>query len=178
MLTKILIGLAAVVVVLCVIVAAQPADFRVERSAIISAPPALVFAQVNDFHKWEVWSPWAKLDPNAKNTFEGPPAGTGAGFGWSGNKDVGEGRMLITESRPNELIRIKLDFIRPFKSTNTTEYTFKTEDKDTRITWAMFGKNNFMGKAFGLFVDCDKMIGADFEKGLASIKTISESAAK
>ncbi len=178
MLTKILIGLAAVVVLLCVIVAAQPADFRVERSAIISAPPAVVFAQVNDFHKWEAWSPWAKLDPNAKNTFEGPPTGTGAGFGWSGNNDVGEGRMLITESRPNELIRIKLDFIRPFKSTNTTEYTFKTEGKDTRITWAMFGKNNFMGKAFGLFVDCDKMIGADFEKGLASIKTISESAAK
>src|SRR5438094_4163018 len=109
----ILIGVAAVVLILVAVIALQPADFRITRTATISAPAADVFAQVNDFHKWEAWSPWAKLDPNAKSTFEGPPVGTGAIVKWSGNDEVGVGSMTITESRPNELIRIKLDFVKP-----------------------------------------------------------------
>src|SRR6476620_9600487 len=127
MIKKLLIGLAVLLIGFLVIVALQPAQFRVERTAIIPAPPAAVFAQVNDFHKWEAWSPWAKLDPAAKNTFEGPPAGTGASFGWSGNSKIGEGRMAITESKTNDLIRIKLDFVKPFPSTATTEFTIKAD---------------------------------------------------
>src|SRR5438552_10530725 len=102
MLKKFLIAIAAIIVVFVVVVALQPSEFRIVRSATISAPPSDVFAQVNDFHNWEAWSPWAKLDPAAKNSFEGPSAGTGAIFKWSGNGDVGEGIMTLTESRPSE----------------------------------------------------------------------------
>src|SRR4051794_12967926 len=110
---RILIGIAAAIVLFLIVVALQPADYRVERSASIGAPAPLVFGQVNDFHSWEAWSPWAKLDPNCKNTFEGPGSGTGAVFAWSGDKKVGEGRMTIAESQSPDRIRIKLDFIRP-----------------------------------------------------------------
>ncbi len=174
MLKKILIVLAAIVVVFVVVVAMQPSDFRVARSATISAPAPAVFAQVNDFHKWEEWSPWAKLDPAAKSTFEGPPAGTGAIFRWAGNKEVGEGSMTITESRPSDLIRIKLEFLKPFAATNTAEFTFKPEGDQTAVTWSMSGQSNFIGKAFCLFMDMDKMVGGQFEKGLASMKSIAE----
>src|SRR6266852_2515065 len=107
MLKIILIALALIVVVFVVIIAIQPSDFRITRSATIAAPPEAVFAQVNDLHNWEAWSPWAKLDPNAKTTYAGPAAGTGAAFAWSGNNRIGEGRMTITESRPNEFVRFK-----------------------------------------------------------------------
>ena len=124
MLKKIFVGIVVIVVAFAVIVALQPSEFRVARSTTISAPPAAVFAQVNDFHNWEAWSPWAKLDPAAKATFEGPRAGKGAIFRWAGNEEVGEGSMMITESRPSDLIRIKLDFLKPFEATNTAEFTF------------------------------------------------------
>jgi len=176
MFKKILIALAAIVVVFLVVVAMQPSEFRIERTANISAPAAAVFAQVNDFHKWEAWSPWEKLDPAMKKSFEGAPAGAGAIYAWVGNSEVGEGRMTITESRPNELIGIKLEFLKPFAATNTTEFTFKAEGDQTAVRWSMFGKNNFMSKAFGLFMNMDKMIGSDFEKGLAGLKTLVESA--
>jgi len=104
------------------------------RAATISAPAAVIFSQVNDFHKWEAWSPWAKMDPAAKNTFEGAPAGTGAIFAWAGNYKVGEGRMTLTESRPNDLIRIKLEFVRPFAATSTAEFTFRPEGNQTAVT--------------------------------------------
>ena len=175
MLTPILIGIAVVVVVFLIVVATRPDDFRVTRSAVIAAPPAVVFAQVTDFHKWDDWSPWAKLDPACKNTFDGAPVGQGAKFAWDGNNKVGAGRMTITESRLPDLIRINLEFLRPFKATNTTEFTFKPQGSGTEVVWNMFGKNNFMSKAFGLFVNCDKMVGKDFEKGLASLKTLAES---
>jgi len=178
MLKKILIGLAVIVVVFVVIVALQPSEFRVVRSATISAPPPAIFAEVNDFHKWEAWSPWAKLDPAAKSSFDGPAAGTGAIFNWSGNNEVGEGSMTITESRPSDLIRIKLDFTKPFEATNTTEFTFKPEGNQTVVTWSMFGENNFMAKAFGLLMNMDKMVGGDFEKGLAQLKSVMEAALK
>jgi hypothetical protein len=174
MLTTVLIVLAAVVVVFLIVVAMQPSGFRVERSATIAAPSAVVFPQVNDLHKFQDWSPWAKRDPACKTSFEGPPAGTGAGFHWAGNKEVGEGRMTITESRPNELVRFRLDFLKPFAATNTAEFAFKPSGNQTVVTWSMSGERNFFFKAFGLFVNCDKMIGSDFEKGLANMKAIAE----
>jgi hypothetical protein len=140
----------------------------------ISTPPEKIFPHVNDLHQWEAWSPWAKMDPACKNTFEGSPAGTGAIFSWAGNKKVGEGRMTILESQPDQLIRIKLEFFKPFKATNTAEFIFKPEGNQTIVTWSMFGKNNFMGKAFGLIMNCDKMVGGDFEKGLAAMKSVAE----
>jgi len=178
MLIKILIGLAALVGLLLVVVALQPSEFRITRTATIAAPPAAVFAQVNDYHKWEAWSPWAKLDPAARNTFDGAPAGTSAVFAWAGNSKVGEGRMTITESRPNELVRIKLEFVKPWKATNTVTFTFVPAADKTKVTWAMDGDNNFMGKAFGLFMNMDKMVGGDFEKGLAQMKSVAETAAR
>ena len=177
MLKKILIGLAVVVLVFAVVVALQPSDFRVTRSATIAAPPAVVFSQVNDFHKWQAWSPWAKMDPAAKNAFAGPPAGTGAVFTWDGNSKVGEGRMTLTESRPPDLIRIKLDFVRPFAGTNDVEFAFRPEGNQTVVTWTMAGKNNFVARALCLFMSMDKMVGGEFEKGLAQMKAIAERAA-
>src|SRR6476661_7335840 len=178
MVKKIVIGvaaaIAAIVVLFLIIVAMQPADFRVSRTAKMAAPPSAVFAQVNDYHNWDAWSPWAKLDPNAKVTFEGPSSGTGAKFSWSGNDKVGEGRQTIVESKPDELVQIKLEFEKPFKGISTAEFTFKPEGDETLVTWTMYGKNNFMGKAVSLFMDCDKMVGAEFEKGLASMKAIVE----
>jgi len=178
MISKILITLALILVVLAVVIATRPDDFRIARSATMNATPSAVFEQVNDFHKWDAWSPWAKLDPNSKVSFEGPAAGTGSIFKWSGNSEVGEGKQTIIESRSNDLIHIKLEFIRPFAATNDVEFTFKPEGANTLVTWTMSGKNNFIGKAFSLVMDCDKMLGGFFEKGLASIKTIVESAPK
>ncbi len=175
MIINIVIGIAIVVVLFVIIVSLQPADFRISRSASVSAPPQAVFAQVNDFHKWEAWSPWAKMDPSAKNTFTGPDAGVGAGFGWSGNNKVGEGMMTITESRPGELVRIKLEFLKPMKATHAAEFAFKLENGSTTVSWTMSGKNNFMGKAFNLFVNCDRMVGGQFEQGLSAMKALAES---
>jgi Polyketide cyclase / dehydrase and lipid transport len=178
MLKIILIALAVIVVVFVVIVALQPSEFRVARSTTISAPPQAVFAQVNDFHKWEAWNPWGKIDPAMKQTYEGAPAGVGAIYAWTGNNEVGEGRMTITESRPSDLVRVKLEFFKPFAATNTAEFTFKPEGNQTAVTWSMFGQNNFMAKAIHLFMNMDKMIGGQFEKGLASMKSVVEAAAK
>ena len=178
MLKKIFIAIAVIVVVFVVVVAMQPSEFRIERSARISAPAPAVFAQVNDFHNWEAWSPWAKLDPAAKATFEGPPAGRGAIFRWAGNEEVGEGSMTITESRPSDLIRIKLEFLKPFEATNTAEFTFKPEGNQTAVTWSMEGQNNFIAKAVCLFMNMDQMVGGQFEKGLASMKSVAEAASK
>jgi uncharacterized protein YndB with AHSA1/START domain len=178
MLIKILIALVVIVFVFLVIVALQPAEYRVKRSATISAPPPVVFAQVNDFHKWEAWSPWAKLDPSARNAFEGAPVGTGAVFTWAGNHKVGEGRMTLTESHPNDLIRIKLDFIKPFASTATAEFTFKPEGKQTAVTWSISGQKVFVSKAVCMFMNMDKMVGGQFEQGLAQLKSVAEKASE
>jgi hypothetical protein len=178
MLIKILIALAVIVVVFVVIVALQPAEFHVARSTTISAPPAAVFAQVNDFHKWEAWNPWGKIDPAMKQSYEGAPAGTGAIYTWAGNKEAGEGRMTIAESRPSELVRVKLEFFKPFAATNAAEFTFKPEGSQTLVMWSMFGEKNFMAKAVHLFMNMDKMIGEQFEKGLASMKSVVEGAPK
>jgi carbon monoxide dehydrogenase subunit G len=177
MLKKISIGFVAAVVVLLVVIAVQPSSFRIERSATIAAPPAAVFAQVNDFHNWEAWNPWQKLDPNAKNTYTGAPAGPGATFAWQGNQDVGEGRMTIVESHPNDLVKIKLEFLKPFAATNTADFTFVPAGNQTTVTWAMFGENGFMAKAIGLVMNVDQMVGGQFEKGLADLKSTVEAKA-
>ena len=178
MLKKILLVLAALVAVFLVVVAFQPSEYRVTRSAAISAPPAVVYSQVNDFRKWDAWSPWAKIDPNMQVTHSGAAAGTGASYHWTGNSDVGEGRMTITDSRPAEQVNIKLEFIKPFASTADTAFTFKPAGAGTEVTWSMAGQNNFIGKAMCMFMNMDKMVGGDFEKGLAAMKSVAESAAK
>jgi uncharacterized protein YndB with AHSA1/START domain len=176
MLTKILIALAAIVVVLVVVVATRPSEYRVARTTTVAAPPAVVFAHVNDFHKWEAWNPWGKIDPAMKHAYEGAPAGVGAMYTWAGNNEVGEGRMTVTESRPSELIRVRLEFLKPFKATSTAEFTFKPEGDRTAVTWSMTGDVNFVAKAIHLFVSMEKMIGGQFEKGLAQMKAVAEAA--
>ena len=178
MLKKILLAVAVIILLFVIVVAMQPADFRITRSTTIAAPAETVFAHVNDFHKWDAWSPWAKLDPAMKQSYEGSAAGTGAIYTWDGNKDVGTGRMTLTESRSNELVRIKLEFLKPFAAVNDTEFTFKPEGNQTAVTWSMTGKNNFIAKAFSLIMNMDKMVGGDFEKGLAQMKTLAEAEGK
>jgi len=176
MLIKILIGIAVIVVVFVVVVALQPSDFRIERTTTIAAPANAVFAQVNDFHKWEAWSPYDKIDPALKRIYSGAPAGVGAIYEWDGNKHVGEGKATITESRPNEWVQIRLDFLKPFAATNMAEFSLVPQGGQTAITWSMTGRNNFMFKAVGLFMNMDKMVGAQFEQGLAQLKTLVETA--
>jgi hypothetical protein len=178
MFLKIFIALVAIVAAFAAFVALQPSEYRIARSATIAAPASDIFTQVNDFHKWDAWSPWAKLDPNAKTTFEGPPAGEGAVFAWAGNSQIGEGRMTLTQSHPAELIRIKLDFVQPMAGTSTAEFTFKPEGDRTAVTWAMFGQNNFVSRAICLFMNQDKMLGGYFEKGLANLKAVTEAAVR
>ncbi len=174
MITKLLIVAGIGVVILLAVIATRPDRFSLSRSIVIAAPPAAVFPLVNDFHNWDAWSPWADLDPEATAVFEGAGAGQGAVFKWSGNNKIGEGRQEIVESRELELVRIKLEFIRPFAATNETEFRFEPEGTGTRVTWMMSGRNNFLAKAFSLVMDCEKMVGPQFEKGLANIKQIVE----
>ena len=173
----VLFAIVIIAVLLFVIIAGRPDEFTVLRSGKISAPPEKVFPHVNELKKWDAWSPWAKIDPNCKIVFEGPASGNGASYTWSGNKKVGEGRMTITESRASEFIQFKLEFLRPFKATNAAGFTFKSAGNQTEVTWSMTGKNNFFFKVFGLFMDCDTMVGKDFEKGLAGLKSVVESTA-
>ncbi len=181
MLTNILLVIAALalllVIALVVVVAMQPADFRITRKLAMAASPAAIFPHVNEFAKWRAWSPWEKLDPDLQRTYEGPAAGEGARYAWVGNPQVGEGRMTITESRPSDLVRIRLDFIKPFQATNNGEFTFEPSGSGTVVTWSMTGCNHFMAKAFSLLMNMDKLIGKDFEKGLADLKAIVESKA-
>lgn len=171
---KLALGLIIAAGVFCAVVASRPNDFKVSRSATMAAAPAAVFDEVNDFHKWDAWSPWAKMDPNAKTSYEGPTSGAGAKFGWSGNSDVGEGSMTIVESKPNDLVRIRLDFTRPMAGTSDVELKLEPQGEQTKVTWSMAGKNNFIAKAVSLFMDCEKMVGDQYDKGLANLKAIVE----
>lgn len=173
----ILIGLVVVVGVL-VLAALQSPTFSLSRGTVVATAPSIPFGLVNDFHRWEAWSPWAKLDPGMKVVFEGPDSGAGAVYKWSGNSAVGEGRMEILESRSNSLVRIKLDFIKPFAATNLTVFEFKPEGAGTSVNWSMSGTNGFVEKAMSLVISMDKMVGPDFEKGLAQLKTAAEAGRK
>jgi hypothetical protein len=160
--------------ILLLVVASKPDAFRIERSASIKAPPEKVYPLINDFHNWGSWSPWEKLDPTMKKTHSGPANGLGAIYEWEGNKQVGKGRMEITEAVPPSRVTIKLDFFKPFEAHNTAEFTLAGQGDATNVTWAMLGKQPFMFKVMSLFMSMDKMIGKDFETGLANIKAIAE----
>ena len=172
MLKKILIGVVVVIAAFLIFVVTRPADFRVERSATIAAPAQALFEQVNDHHKFNAWNPFLKVDPNVKNTYSGPDSGVGAVCSWDGNKDIGAGSSTITESKPGELVRERMDWKRPMEGTSTVEFTFKPQGDKTVVTWAMYGKNGFMGKAISLFMDIDKMCGPQFEQGLADLAKV------
>jgi hypothetical protein len=178
MLRTIVLALAAALTALLVWVGLQPADFRVERSAVIKAAPADVYGQVNDFQKWQAWSPWAKRDPNAKITFEGPTSGPGAIMRWDGNDEVGRGAMAITEGRPPEALRIRLDFVRPFEGTSEAAFTFAPDPEGTRVTWSLAGAQGFVERLICTIMglDMDTMIGTDYETGLANLKAVAEAA--
>jgi hypothetical protein len=178
MLKKLGLGLLVVVGALAAVIATRPGEFKVQRTASIAAPAEVVFGYLNDFHNWAKWSPWEKRDPNMKKTFEGSPSGAGAIYSWVGNDQVGEGRMTLTESKPGERVLIKLEFIKPFAATNQTEIALAAAGGTTNVTWTMTGTSNFIGKAFSLVMNMDKLVGGDFEKGLANLKQQSEQEAK
>ena len=173
MLTTVLVVIAIAVAVLLAVAASRPDSFRVERSTVIQAAPDKVFPLINDFHRWAEWSPWEGRDPAMKKTFGGAAAGPGAVYEWEGNAKVGKGRMELLESSHSK-IAIKLDFEKPFEGHNTAEYTMEPAGGGTRVTWAMFGPQIFMGKLMGLFFSMDRMIGRDFEAGLAKLKAAAE----
>lgn len=173
----ILLALAFIGILLIIFLAGQPDEFVVSRSATLSAPPDKIFPHVNELRKWEAWNPWGNLDPNAKMTYDGPPAGVGAAYAWSGNNRVGQGRNTIIDSQPSGLVRLRLDFEKPMKATNIAEFTFRAEGRQTVVTWQMTGKNDLTGKVFKLLVNFDKMCGGQFEKGLASLKSVVENEA-
>lgn len=175
---KIGLGFLALLAVLILVISTRPESFRVERSAQVNAPAAAVYPLINDFHKWNQWSPFEKIDPNMKRNYEGPGEGPGAVYTWAGNDQAGEGRMTITDVKPNELVNIKLEFTKPFAATNQAIFTLQPSQGGTRVTWAMEGKNNFVSKAMSLFMSMDSMVGGQFEKGLADLNTAAQSEAK
>jgi hypothetical protein len=174
MLKKVLLVLAVLVAGLLVVVARRPDAYHVERSLEIDAPAAVIFPSVGDLRAFGEWSPWEKRDPAMKKTFSAATSGVGASYAWEGNKEVGKGKMTIVESRSPEHVADRLEFLEPFASVADTAIDLKPSGDKTRVTWSMDGKNNFVGKAFSLVMNMDKMIGKDFEDGLASLKRVTE----
>lgn len=169
------VALAVLVAGVLIVAATRPDTFRVQRSTGINAPPEKIFALIGDFDRWGAWSPYEKKDPAMKRTRSGPAAGKGAAYAWEGNKDVGMGRMEIADATPPSKVTIKLDFTKPFEAHNIVEFTLVPTGDGTQVTWAMHGPQLYIGKVMGLFIDIDKMVGADFEAGLANLKTAAES---
>ena len=182
MLKRVILGAVVAVVavlgILVVTILMQPNEYSVSRSATMVAAPDKVFEQVSDFHKWDAWSPWAKLDPNMKTAIEGPAAGTGAVYSWTGNDEVGKGRMQIIEANRPQNVKIDLEFMEPMAGKSITDFNFKPAAGGTEVTWTMSGQHNFISKAMCLVMDMDKMIGPDFEKGLAQMKKVVETPAQ
>jgi uncharacterized protein YndB with AHSA1/START domain len=174
MIKIVLIVLAVALIALLVYAAMRPDAFRVERSTVIQAPPEKVFVLIDDFHRWTAWSPWEKVDPALKRSYSGADRGKGAVYAWEGNRNVGSGRMEITESAAPAKIVIKLDFITPFEGHNTAEFTLTPGPQGTTVTWAMFGPSPYISKLMGIFISMDRMIGGQFELGLAAMKTVAE----
>jgi uncharacterized protein YndB with AHSA1/START domain len=171
----IVIGVVVLAVVVVLVVAAtKPDTFRIQREETIQAPPERVFPLINDFHRWLAWSPWEKMDPNLKRTYSGPEAGPGAVYEWDGNKKVGQGRMEIKESVPPSRVLIQLDFIKPFSANNTAEFTLDRRGDGTHVTWAMTGRQPFMFKVMKVFINMDRIVGKDFEAGLANLRAQAE----
>jgi hypothetical protein len=175
---KIVLAFVLAVAVVAALIMMQPNEYKVVRTTTIAAPPEKVFANVNDFHRWDAWSPWAKIDPAMKVTFAGPPAGNGAIYNWSGDEKAGEGSMLISDSMSNDHVTIQLSFIRPYVSNAVITLGFQPEGSGTKTTWTMTGKNNFALKAISLFYSMDRMVGPDFERGLSQLKAVAEAPAR
>lgn len=170
------IALLLAVALLAGFIATRPSEFTIQRTRTLAAPPEVVHAYVNDFHKWAEWSPWEKIDPGMRREYEGAQAGPGASYHWVGNDEVGEGRMTITASTPPDSVTIRLEFMKPFPATNTAEFFIVAGGLGTDVTWAMSGRNNFVAKAFGLVMNMDKMVGTQFEKGLADLDAVTAAA--
>lgn len=171
------VALAVVVFAILVrVVMSQPTDFVVRRSAILDAPPEAIFPLVNDFHGWQRWSPWEKMDPDMTQTYEGPSSGVGAVYKWSGNSKVGQGQMTILESQPFSRIEILLEFLKPFQAKNGTLFELVPRDGKTEVVWSMSGRNEtLVSKVFSLLMNMDKMVGKEFEKGLADLNAAAQS---
>jgi len=171
-----IIGIVIVVLIAGVLIlaATKPDTFRVQRAASIKAPPEKIFALINDFNRWGAWSPWEKKDPAMKRTFGATTTGKGAVYAWEGNKDVGQGRMEIAESVPPSKVALNLDFVKPFEAHNLVEFTLEPKGDATNVTWAMQGHTPYFAKIIHVFINMDKMVGKDFETGLANLKTAAE----
>jgi hypothetical protein len=171
-----IIGIAVVGAVATVlgIASRKPAQFRMQRTARINAPPDRIYPHLVDFHRWAAWSPWEKLDPAMKRTISGAPSGKGAVYEWEGNSKAGKGRMEITDTTAQESVTIDLQFIKPFAARNTTVFALEPRGAATDVTWSMSGESPFVQKVMSVFVDMDKMVGKDFEQGLANLKTLAE----
>ena len=176
MLKIVLIVVVVAIVAILVLAALRPDSFSVERTTTIKAPPERIFPFINDFHQWAAWSPWDKLDPALKRTFNGPASGKGTQYAWEGNSKVGSGSMEITESAPPGKIVIKLDFIKPFEGHNITEFTLVPGGEMTTVTWVMHGPSPYISKIMQLFFSMDKMVGGQFAEGLANLKAAAEAA--
>ena len=162
------------VAAILVLAAMKPDTFRVVRSTTVKAPPEKIFPLIADFRAWSAWSPWEKMDPALKRSYSGPGSGQGAVYAWEGNSKVGKGRMEIIDAPPPSRVAIKLDFLKPFEAHNTAEFTLTPRGSTTDVTWAMHGPNLFIGKVMSLFVSMDRMVGKDFETGLANLKAEAE----
>lgn len=174
MFKKISIILAVCVIGLLAYAATKPDTFRVQRAISIKASPDKVFPLIDDFRHQASWSPWEKKDPAMKKTLSGSASGKGAVYAWDGNREVGTGRIEITDSTPTSKVTMKLDMLKPFEGHNIVEFTVDVAGDSTRVTWAMHGPQTYIAKLMSVFLDCDKMVGKDFEAGLASLKTIAE----
>jgi Polyketide cyclase / dehydrase and lipid transport len=148
--------------------------FVVERSTIVAATPEKIFPLLQDFHHWVEWSPWEGIDPNLQRTYSGPESGVGASYAWVGSRKVGSGRMEIVGATPTDSVDIELAFLKPFKAENHTRFQLQWSGTNTTVTWTMSGKKTLMSKVMGIFMSMDKLIGKDFEKGLAQLKTLAE----
>lgn len=169
----ILILVVILIVAVLAFAATRPGTFKVERKTTIKASPEKILALINDFRHWAIWSPWEKLDPALKRSYSGPANGPGAVYGWQGNSKVGQGRMEIMASS-SSATTIKLDFIKPFEAHNIADFTLVPQGDSTMLTWAMHGPSPYLTKLMHLFFNMDKMVGGDFERGLANLKTAAE----
>lgn len=168
------LGLALLVGALLAFAATKPDHFRIERSVTLKTTPDKIFPLINDFSRWGAWSPYEKKDPAMKRIFSGPAAGPGAVYAWEGNKDVGQGRMEITQAAAPTLVALKLDFVKPFEAHNRVDFTLESTGDATEVTWAMHGPMPFLSKVMTVFFDMDQMVGKDFEAGLAGLKALAE----
>jgi carbon monoxide dehydrogenase subunit G len=174
MLKIIAIGLLVLIVALLGYAATKPDTFRVQRMTKVKAPAEKIFPFINDFRRWSAWSPYEKKDPAMKRTFSGAATGQGAVYAWEGDSNVGQGRMEIMTSSPPSKVAIKLDFFKPFEAHNMAEFTLEARGDSTDVTWAMHGPSPYMAKVMHVFFNMGKMVGKDFEAGLANLKNIAE----